>query len=112
MDLSITLDNVGYLEDVGSYLCSKFETIGSEFMNKDIEIVFNHDMTNKPRYEHLKYLDLVKYHFYRKLDTEECTKIKLSIIHNGKIWMGEDVVEISFNLFHEVTNLSKQGETR
>ena len=49
LTLSITLDNEVFLEDVGSYLCSKFETIGSEFMNRDMEIVFNHDMTIKPR---------------------------------------------------------------
>ena len=34
--LSITPNNVVYLEDVGSYLNSKFETIGSEYMNKDM----------------------------------------------------------------------------
>lgn len=34
--LSITLNNVVYLEDVGSYLSRKFETVGSEFMNKDM----------------------------------------------------------------------------
>ena len=38
--LSITLNNVVYLEDVGSYLNSMFESIGSEFMNKDMELVF------------------------------------------------------------------------
>ena len=41
--LSITLNNVVYLEDVGSYLNSKIESIGSEFMNKDVELFFNHD---------------------------------------------------------------------
>ena len=43
--LFITLNNVVYLEDIGNYLNSKFESIGSEYMNKDMEIVFNHDMT-------------------------------------------------------------------
>ena len=66
--LSITPNNIVLLEDIGSYLCSKFETIGSEFMNKDMEIVFNHDITIKLRYEHLKDLDLFKYHFYCKLE--------------------------------------------
>lgn len=58
--LSITPDNVVFLEDVGSYLYSKFETIGSEFMNRDMEKKFNHDVTINPRYEHLKDLDLVR----------------------------------------------------
>lgn len=64
--LSTTPNNIVYLEDVGSYLCSKCETIGSEFMNIDMEIVFNHDMTIKLEYEHLKDLYLVRYHFYRE----------------------------------------------
>lgn len=62
--LSITLNNVVYLEDIGSYLNRKFETIGSKYMNKDMEIVFNHDILVNPRFEHPKELDLLKYHFY------------------------------------------------
>ena len=50
--LSVSMNNVVYLEDVGSYLNSKFELIGSKFMNKDLESPFNHDMTMKPRFEH------------------------------------------------------------
>ena len=75
-------------------------------MNKDVEIVFNHDMTIKPRYEHLKDLDLVRYHFYHELDIEEWKQIILSRIHIRKIWMGDNVVNISSNLIHEVTSLS------
>ena len=45
--LSITPNNVVHLEDVSSYVNSKFETIGSEFMNKDMELIFNQDMTIK-----------------------------------------------------------------
>lgn len=71
--LSTTPNNVVYLEDIGSYLTSKFETIGSDFMNKDMEIFFNHDMDVKLRFEHLKDLDLFRYHFYRELDIEEWT---------------------------------------
>ena len=71
--LFITSNNVVYLEDIGSYLNRKFETIKSEYMNKDMEVVFNNDMSIKPKFEHLKELDLFKYHFYRNLDTEEWT---------------------------------------
>ena len=42
--LLITLNNVVYLKDIGSYLNSKFE-----YMNKDMELVFNHNMTVKPK---------------------------------------------------------------
>ena len=69
--LSITLNNVVYLEDVGSYLNRKFETIGSVYMNKDMEFFFNLDMNMKPGFEHLKEFDLFKYHFYHELDTDE-----------------------------------------
>ena len=71
--MSITLNNVVYLEDVGSYLNSKFELIGSEFMNKDMELVFNHDITMKPKFEHLRELKLFEYHFNHELVTDECT---------------------------------------
>ena len=46
--LFVTLNNILYLEDVGNYLNSKFESIGSEFKNNDMELVFNHNMTLKP----------------------------------------------------------------
>ena len=83
--LSITLNNIVYLEDVGSYFSRKLETIGNEFMNKDMEIFFNHDTNVKSIYEHLKDLDFVRYYFYHKLDTKEQTLILLSRIHIGKI---------------------------
>ena len=69
--LSLTLNNVVYLRDLGSYLNSKFESIGSEYMNKDMELVFNHDMNVKLRFEHFRELELFKYHFYHELDIDE-----------------------------------------
>ena len=73
--LSITLNNVVYLEDVENYLNCKFVSIGSEYVNKDMEIVFNHNMTVKNRFEHLSELDLFKHHFYRILDTSNGLKL-------------------------------------
>ena len=107
--MSITPNNIVYLEDVESYLNCKFELIGSEYMNKDMELVFNHNMIMKEGFEHLRELDLFKYHFYRDLDTNEWTQIILSSIHNGKMWMQDNIVDIYANLIHEVTSLSKQG---
>ena len=69
--LSITLNNVAYLEDIENYLNWNFESIGNEYMNKDMELLFNLDMTMKPEFEHLMELDLFKYHFYHELDTNE-----------------------------------------
>ena len=59
-------------------------------MNKDVELIFNHDMTIKPRFENMKELDLFKYHFYHELDIDEWTQIILSRIHDGKLWMQDD----------------------
>ena len=81
--LSITSNNIVYLEDVENYLNCKFESIGSEYMNKDMEIVFNHDMTVKAEFEHLSELDSFKYHFYCELVTYEWTQIIISRIHDG-----------------------------
>ena len=67
--LSITSNNVVYLEGVGSYFNNKFEYFGSEHMNKDMELFFNHNMTINPKFEHLKELDLFEYHLYHELDT-------------------------------------------
>lgn len=98
-----------YLEDVGSYLTNMFEYIGSDYMNKDIELVSNHDITVKPRFEHLKELNLLKYHFYRELDSDERTQIILSRVHDGKLWMEDSVFDILVDLIHEVTILCNQG---
>lgn len=59
--LSITLNDVVYLEDVESCLNCNFESIGIEYINKDMEIVLNHDMIVKPKFEHLRELDLFKH---------------------------------------------------
>ena len=64
--MSITPNKVVYLEDVENYLNCKFESIGSEYMNKDMELVFNLNMAMKPEFEHLKELDLFKYHLYHE----------------------------------------------
>ena len=52
---------------------------------------------------------MFKYHFYGELDTSELTQIILSIIHDGKIWMEDSVVDISANLIHEVISLFKHS---
>jgi hypothetical protein len=105
--LSVILNNVICLEDVGSYLNSKCETISSHLLSKDMNIIFNQDMSVKPEFEHLRNSDLVKYHFYKDLDVDEWTQIILSGVYDWKIWMGENVIDISTNLIHEVTRLSK-----
>ena len=74
-----------------------------------MELVFNLNMTMKPRFEHLRKLDLFKYHFYYELDIDECTKMILGRIHDGKSWMQDNVVNIYMDLIHEVTSLRKEG---
>ena len=73
-----------------------------------MELVFNHDMTMKPKFEQLRKLDLFKYHFYHELDTYEWTQVILSRIHDGKLWMQDSVVDIFADLIHEVIGLCKQ----
>ena len=51
---------------------------------------------------------MFKYHLYCELDTDECTQIILSRIHDGKLWMQDNVIDISTDLIHEVIGLSKQ----
>ena len=88
-----------YSKDVENYLNCKFESIGSEYMNKDMEIVFNNDMIVKAGFEHLSELDLIKYHFYRELDIDEWNQIILSRIHDGKLWMEDNVIDILLTLY-------------
>lgn len=107
--LSIIPNNVICLEDVKSYLSSKCETISSHLLSRDMDIVFNQDMSIKPEFDHLKYLDLIKYHFYRELDVDEWTQVILSRVHNNKLWMGENIIYILADLIHEVTGLRKKG---
>ena len=52
---------------------------------------------------------MFKYHLYHELDIDEWTQIILSRIHDGKLWMQDNVVEISIDLIHEVIGLRKQG---
>ena len=64
--LSITSNSVAYPEDIENYLNCNIESIGSEYMNKDMEFLFNLDMTIKLKFEHLKELELFKYHLYHE----------------------------------------------
>ena len=66
-------------------------------------------MIVKPKFEHLKEIDLFKYHFYQELEMNERTQIILSRIHDGKLWMEDNVLDIFVELIHEVTSLTKQG---
>ena len=61
------------------------------------------------RFEHLIELEFFKYHFYCELDIDEWTQIILSRIHDEKLWMQDNVIDIYVDLIHEVTSLSKQG---
>ena len=66
-------------------------------------------MSLKETYKHLEYNELVKYMFTYEFDNEEWTKITLSRVHGGKIWLGDNVVEILANLIHKFTILCNGG---
>lgn len=76
-------------------------------LSKDMDIIFTRDLSIKLEFGYLKNLDLVKYQFYRDLDVSEWTQVILSRVHDGKLWMGDNVVDISADLIHEVTGLCK-----
>lgn len=69
--LSVTPNNVIFLEDIGSYLNSKCETLRAHLLNKDMNLIYNQDMSIKPKFEHLTDRDLIKYYFYCEMDISE-----------------------------------------
>lgn len=91
--------NVIHLEDVGSYLRSMFQNVGEDHISKEFDNIYNQDI------KYLKDNNLVKLLFYYEFDNEEWTRIILRRIHDGRFWLADNVVEISINLFHEVTRL-------
>lgn len=104
-----THNDVIHLEDTNSFSICKLETIEDGNIAKEFDIIYNEDMAFKGGCDHLEKNELVKFMFHYEFGNEEWTKIILSSIHDEKIWMGENVVEISANLIHEVTSLSTEG---
>ena len=74
-------------------------------MSKEFDHIFNQGMSYKHKYEYWKDNDLVKFMFYFEFNNEGWTKIILSRIHDGKFWLGYNMIDISTNLIHEVTRL-------
>lgn len=66
-------------------------------------------MTFKEGFEHLGQNDVVKYMFCYEFDSENWTKTILSRIHDDFFWIGDNVIDISEDLIHEVTRLCNQG---
>lgn len=64
-------------------------------------------MSFKVGFEHLKDNEVIKYLLHYKFQDDECNKIILSRIHNGKFWLDDRVIDITANLIHEVKGLSK-----
>lgn len=52
---------------------------------------------------------MVKYTFYHEFYNEDWSKIILTRIHDEKFWIGDNVIDISAKLIHEVTRLCNQG---
>ncbi|WP_044909092.1 hypothetical protein, partial [[Clostridium] innocuum] len=73
------------------------------------QILYNKDMSVKQGYEHLENNEIINYSMKYEFDDEECTKIILSRIHNGKFWLEDRVIDITADLIHDVTGLSKVG---
>ena len=82
--LSSVPDGVLHIENVKGYLGCKFETLGDANFNDDYRKLYNQDMSVKPAYGHLENNEIINYSMQYEFDDEECTKIMLSRIHNGK----------------------------
>lgn len=109
LDLSSIPDKVLHLENVRSYLGCKLETLSDSDFNKEYEKIYNQDMSLRVGFEHLKDNEIIRYSLQYEFDDEECTKIILSRIHNGKFWLDDRVIDITTYLIHEVNSLSKSG---
>lgn len=107
--LSKTPGNVLHSEGVSNYLRSKFEKIGDDHISMEFDNIYNQDMSYKKGFEHLKEKDIVKFLFYYEFDNEKWTRIMLSRIHDGKFWLGDNVIQFFANLIHEVTRLCNEG---
>lgn len=108
--LSSVPDGVLHIENVKGYLGCKFETLGDADFSDDYRKLYNQDILVKPAYGHLENNEIIKYSMKYEFNDEECTKIILSKIHNGKFWMEDRVIDITADLIHDVTGLSKVGE--
>ena len=75
--------NVLHIEDVRSYMHSKFESIGDGDINKDLNIMCSRYLTLKLEFTHLNELNLIKYIFYTEFDNHKWSRIILSRVHEG-----------------------------
>ena len=108
--LSTVPDGVLQLENVQGYLSCRVENMEQLELNDEHKLLYTDDMSAKPGYEHLDNNDIVNYSLKHEFDDETNTKIILSRIHDGKFWMEDRVIDITADLIHEVTGLSKEGE--
>lgn len=107
--LSSVPDRVLHLENMRGYLGCKLETLSDSDFTSEYQKIYHHDMTLKQGYEHLKDNEIVRYALKYEFDNEECTKIILSRIHNGKFWLEDRVIDITADLIHDVIGLSKSS---
>ena len=101
--------NILHVEDIRSYIHCKIESIGYTEIHKELERIYNNDLSLKPKYAYLEQLNLVKHMFYMDFDNYEWTRIMLRRVGDDLLWLGDSLICIDNDLIHMVTSLRNEG---
>ena len=74
--------NVLHVENIRIYIHCKIEIIGDVEIHKELEKMYDNDLSLKLKYANLEPLNLVKYMFYTEFENHKWTRIILSRVHD------------------------------
>ena len=100
--------NILIFKDIRSYVHYKIESIEDDEIHKELEKMWNDDLSLKLEYANLEPLNLVKYMFYTDFENHKWTRIILSRVHDDLLWLGDSHICIDNDLIHKVTSLSNE----
>ena len=103
-------DGVVIVKEVQLYIHCKFEALGDSDISKEFEKIYKQHMSFKDEFNYLGQLRIGQFLFRHKFENEEWARIILSRIHDNKFWIGEQVVDITSDLLHEVTRVRNKGK--
>ena len=75
---SQVLDNVLHVEYIRSHIHCKFESVGDNEIHKELDLVFNGDLSLKQDSTHLEELNIVNYMFHIDFDNQDSRKMILN----------------------------------
>ena len=79
---SKVLKNVLHVEDIHSYIHCKIESIGDAKIHRELEKIYNNNLTLKSKYMSLNGLNLVNYMFCMDFNKYKWTRIISSQVHD------------------------------